>query len=50
MIIQSMSKKDKLLFGLVWFMVFNTTFNTISVRSWRSVLLEEDTGVSGESH
>jgi hypothetical protein len=25
MIIQSMSKKDKLLFGLVWFMVFNTT-------------------------
>jgi uncharacterized DUF497 family protein len=26
-----------------WFMVFNTTFNTISVISWRSVLLVEET-------
>jgi hypothetical protein len=26
-------------------MVFNTTFNNISVISWRSVLLVEETGV-----
>jgi hypothetical protein len=39
--------------GLVgWFglMVFNATFNTISVISWRSVLLVEETGESGEHH
>jgi len=30
---------------MVWFMVFNTTFNNISVISWRSVLLVEETGV-----
>jgi hypothetical protein len=30
-----------------WFMVFYTTFNNISVRSWQSVLLEEETGVPG---
>jgi hypothetical protein len=27
-----------------WFMVFNATFNNISVISWRSVLLVEETG------
>jgi len=27
-----------------WFMVFNATFNNISVISWRSVLLLEETG------
>jgi hypothetical protein len=31
-------------YGLVWFMVHNTTFNNISVISWRSVLLVEETG------
>jgi hypothetical protein len=31
-------------------MVFNTTFNNISVISWRSVLLVEETGVPGENH
>ena len=36
--------------GLVWFMVFNATFNNISVISWRSVLLEKETGVQGENH
>jgi hypothetical protein len=36
--------------SLVWFMVFNATFNNISVISWRSVLLVEETGVPGESH
>jgi len=32
------------------FMVFNATFNNISVISWRSVLLVEETGVPGENH
>jgi len=31
------------------FMVFNTTFNNISVISWCSVLLVEETGVPGEN-
>jgi len=31
-------------------MVFSATFNNISVISWRSVLLVEDTGVLGENH
>ena len=37
---------------MVWFrfMMFNATFNNISVISWRSVLLVEETGVPGENH
>jgi hypothetical protein len=35
---------------LVWFMVFNATFNNISVLSWRSVLFVEETGVPGKNH
>jgi hypothetical protein len=37
---------------LVWFgfMVFNATFNNISVISWQSVLLVEETGEPGENH
>jgi len=31
-------------------MVLNATFNNISVISWLSVLLVEETGVSGENH
>jgi len=31
-------------------MVFNATFNNITVISWRSVLLTEETGVHGENH
>jgi hypothetical protein len=31
-------------------MVFNTTFNNISVISWQSVLLVEETGVPRENH
>jgi hypothetical protein len=38
----------------VWFwfgfMVFNATFNNVSVISWRSVLLVEETGGPGENH
>ena len=36
--------------GLVWFMAFNANFNNISVISWRTVLLVEETGVPGENH
>ena len=32
------------------FMVFNDTFNNISVISWRSVLLMEEIGEPGENH
>jgi len=31
-------------------MVFNSTFNNMSVISWQSVLLVEETGIHGESH
>ena len=37
-------------FGLVWLMLFNATFNNISVISWLSILLAEETGVPGENH
>ena len=33
-----------------WFMVFNATFNNISVISWQSALLVEETGVPGGNH
>jgi hypothetical protein len=36
--------------GLVWFMVFNATFNNIAVLSWRSVLMVKETLVPGENH
>jgi hypothetical protein len=42
--------KRKRIRGLVWFMVFNATFNNISVISWLSVLLVEETGVPGAHH
>jgi hypothetical protein len=32
------------------FIVFNATFNNISVILWQSVLLVEETGVPGENH
>ena len=35
---------------MVMVMVFNATLKNISVISWRSVLLVEDTGVPGENH
>ena len=38
------------IWGRVRVMVFNATFNNISVISWRSVLLVEETGVPGENH
>jgi len=45
--------KDKInedKFHLVMVMVFNVTFNNISVISWQSILLVEETGVPGENH
>jgi hypothetical protein len=38
--------------AVVWFMfmVFNTTFNNISVISWRSALLVKETRVPGKNH
>ena len=45
---QAYSKR--ILKWLVWFMVFNATFNNISVITWRSVLLVEETGVPRENH
>ena len=38
------------LFVYVYFMVFNATFNNISLISWRSVLLVEETGIHRENH
>jgi hypothetical protein len=35
---------------LVGFMVLNVTFNSISVISWRSILLVEETGGPGKNH
>ena len=35
---------------IVMVMVLNATFNNISVISWRSALLEEENGVTGEKH
>ena len=35
---------------MIMVMVFNATFNNISVISWQSVLLVEGTGVPGENH
>jgi hypothetical protein len=34
----------------VWVRAFKATFNNISVISWQSVLLVEETGVAGENH
>jgi hypothetical protein len=35
---------------MIGFMVFNATFNNISVIPWQSDLLVEETGVPGENH
>ena len=43
--------KWQVLFWIVyWNMVFNVTFNNISVIWWRSVLLLEETWIPGENH
>jgi hypothetical protein len=41
----------KIFYWLIsWFMVFNTTFNNNSAISWRSFILVEEWGVTGENH
>ena len=35
---------------MVGFVVFNVTFSNISLTSWQSVLLVEETGIPGENH
>ena len=44
------SLKLTVVFMFVCLMVLNATFNNISVISWRSGLLVEETGVPGENH
>ena len=46
-----MYKYMSVLIGVLFvcLMVFNTTFNNISVISWRSVLLVDETGRPGET-
>jgi len=50
----TINQKERLIISLlclfVCLMVFNATFNNISVISWRSVLLVEETGGPGENH
>jgi hypothetical protein len=46
----SLNTPSNTLDGWVRFMMFNATFNNMSVISWRSVLLVEETGVPGEIH
>jgi hypothetical protein len=48
--IENNSFKDKMYSNRVMVMIFNDTFNHISVISWRSVLLVEETRVPGENH
>ena len=38
------------LFNIICLFVFNATFNNISIISWRSVLLAEETRGPGENH
>ena len=38
------------LVSVSWLMMFNATFNNISVISWQSDLLVEETGGPGENH
>ena len=47
-----MPTTPKVLFpgGMVRAMMFHSTFNNISVISWRSVLLVEETGILGENN
>ena len=45
-----MSASYMILKGEGGVMVFHATFNNISVISWRSVLLVEETRVPGENH
>jgi len=45
-----MCHKNVISYIRVAIMVFSASFNNISVISWRSVLLVEETGIPGENH
>ena len=48
--LHSWERPNPFIILLVCLMVFNATFNNISVISWRSVLLVEEIGVPGENN
>jgi len=53
--VTTIDRFDYLFLGKYWdrvvrIMVFNVTFNNISVISWQSVLLVKETVVPGENH
>ena len=50
MIYTSILMLNQQLFCGGWFIVFNATFNNISVISWQSILLVEETGIPAENH
>jgi len=43
-------RPSRMMVWFSWFMVFNASFNNISVISWRSVLLVEETGIPDKNH
>ena len=48
--IQDEYKFNNIFYMFICLMVFNVIFNNISVTSWRSVLLLEETGGTRENH
>jgi hypothetical protein len=46
LLLSVIDNKSDLYLNLIWFVVFSATFNNISVISWRSVLMMEETGGS----
>ena len=48
--IENNSFKDNIYSNRVMVMMFNDTFNHISVISWRSVVLVNETRIPGENH
>jgi hypothetical protein len=49
-IISSRTNSQSTMWLVGWLMVFNATFNNISVWSWWSVSLVKETGIPGEKH
>jgi short-subunit dehydrogenase len=42
--VSNRSEVTIIILEMIWFIMFNATFNNISIISWRSVLLVEETG------
>jgi hypothetical protein len=47
---ETLEKTEEFVCLFVCLVVFNASFNNISVTSWRSVLLVEETGGPGKNH